>query len=142
MNKPAPLTRAALRRIRAQDVIVHHTTLAAGSMAIPVPLLDIATELGIQVRMVKKLCELYGAEFNVTGAREVVTGIIGGISFGSLGTTALRYLSFASYFAGTLPAAGLTAAYTYTVGELLLERLEQHGRIDLPPEEKVEVVPA
>jgi uncharacterized protein (DUF697 family) len=135
MNKPAPLTRAALRRIRARDAVVYHTTLAAGSMAIPIPGLDVATELGIQVRMVKKLCELYGAEFTIRAAREVVTGIVGGLSFGALSTAALRYISFASYFAGTLPSAGLTAAYTYTVGELLVDRLERYGSIDLPAEE-------
>ena len=134
MNTPAPLTRKALRRIEAQDAIVHHTTMAAASMAIPVPLLDVATELTIQVRMAKKLCELYGAQFNVAGAREVITGIVGGLSFGALSTAALRYISFASYFAGTLPSAGLTAAYTFTIGELLLERLETYGRIDLPQE--------
>lgn len=137
MNKPAPLTRAALRRIRARDVIVHHTTLAAGSMVIPIPGLDVATELGIQVRMVKKLSDLYGAEFTAAGAREVITGIVGGLSFGALSTAALRYISFASYFAGTLPSAGLTAAYTYTIGELLVERLEKFGRIDLPPQQDV-----
>lgn len=133
MNRPAPLTREALRRVQAQDAIVHHTTLASASMAIPVPLVDVATELAIQVRMARKLCALYGAQFNAAGAREVITGIVGGLSFGALSTAALRYISFASYFAGTLPSAGLTAAYTFAIGELLLERLEKHGRIDLPP---------
>lgn len=132
MNNPAPLTREGLRRVQAQDAIVHHTTLAAASMAIPVPLVDVATELAIQVRMAKKLCELYVAEFTVAGAREVITGIVGGLSFGALSTAALRYISFASYFAGTLPSAGLTAAYTFAIGELLLERLEQHGSIEQP----------
>jgi len=132
MTAPAPLTRAALRRLHAQDVIVRYTSMAGASMAIPVPLLDMATALSIQIRMAKKLCALYGAEFNRTAARDIVTGILGGLSPGSLSATALRYLSFASYFAGTLPSAGLSAAYTYVLGELLLERLIASGRIDLP----------
>lgn len=135
MTQPAPLTLAALRRIHARDIIVRYTGLAAGSMWIPVPGLDVATELGLQMRMVQKLCELYGAEFTATGAREVITGIIGGLSIGALSTAALRYISFASYFMGTLPSAGLTAAYTYIAGELLTDRLERYGRIDLPHEE-------
>jgi len=132
MIAPAPLTRAALRRLHAQDVIIRHTSMAGASMAIPVPLLDMAAALSIQVRMAKKLCALYGAEFNRNAARDVVTGILGGLSPGSLSATALRYLSFASYFAGTLPSAGLSAAYTYVLGELLLGRLIANGRIDLP----------
>ncbi|MEC4720697.1 DUF697 domain-containing protein [Noviherbaspirillum sp. CPCC 100848] len=142
MTGPTPLTRAGLRRIRAHDVIVHHTTLAAGSMAIPIPGFDVAAELGIQVRMVKKLCELYGAQFTAGSARKVITGIVGGLSIGSLSTAALRYVSFASYFAGTLPSAGLTAAYTYTIGNQLIERLERYGTIEAPPEEAVGDLPA
>ncbi|MFJ9531468.1 DUF697 domain-containing protein [Herbaspirillum sp. NPDC101396] len=132
MTAPAPLTRAALRRLHAQDVIIRHTSMAGASMAIPVPLLDMAAALSIQVRMAKKLCALYDAEFNRTAARDVITGILGGLSPGSLSATALRYLSFASYFAGTLPSAGLSAAYTYVLGELLMGRLIANGRIDLP----------
>ena len=132
MKAPAPLTRAALRRLHAQDVILRHTSLAGASMVIPVPLLDMATALTVQVRMAKKLCVLYGAEFNRTAARDIVTGVLGGLSPDSVSATALRYLSFASYFTGTLPSAGLSAAYTYVLGELLLERLIASGRIDLP----------
>jgi uncharacterized protein (DUF697 family) len=132
MKTPAPLTRAALRRLHAQDVILRHTSMAGASMVIPVPLLDMATALSVQIRMAQKLCVLYGAEFNRTAARGIVTGALAGLSPGSVSATALRYLSFASYFTGTLPSAGLSAAYTYVLGELLLERLIAGGRIDLP----------
>lgn len=132
MKAPAPLTRAALRRLHAQDIILRHTSLAGASMVIPIPLLDMATALSIQIRMAKKLCVLYGAEFNRTAAGGIVTGALGSLSPGSVSATALRYLSFASYFTGTLPSAGLNAAYTYVLGELLLERLIACGRIDQP----------
>lgn len=142
MNKPPPiaLTRARFRRLRGREVVVHHTTLAAGSMIIPIPGLDVATELAVQVRMVKQLCALYEADFTLSSAREVITGITGSLSIGALSTAALRYLSFASYFAGTLPSAGLTAAYTYTIGERLLERLELFGQIDEPQQDKPQTV--
>lgn len=132
MNAPTLITRAGLRRLHAQDVIVRHTSMAGVSMVIPVPLLDMAAAMSVQIRMAKKLCRIYGAEFNRGAARNVITGILGGFSPGSISATALRYLSFASYFAGTLPSAGLSAAYTYVLGEVLLERLIATGRIDLP----------
>jgi len=137
MSRPTPLTRSALRRIHARDIVARYAVLAASSIWIPIIGLDVAAELGLQVRMVQKLCELYGAEFTARSAREVITGIVGGLSIGALSAAALRYISFASYFTGTLPSAGLTAAYTYMVGELLADRLERYGRIDLSPEETV-----
>ena len=130
------LTRAAMqRRLRAGDIVLAHTALATGSMFVPLPLLDVATELTVQVRMARKLCQLYDAPFPSTGAYEVITGLVGGISYGALSVTALRYISYAGYFAGTAPSASTTAAYTWLLGELLIERLETTGRIDLPPAE-------
>lgn len=129
---PAPLTRAALRRLHAQDVILQHTSLAGASMVIPLLGLDMAAALTVQIRMAQKLCALYQVEFNQRAACGVITGILGGLSIGSVSATALRYLSFASYFAGTLPSVGLSAAYTWVLGKVLLERLIAHGRIDLP----------
>jgi len=127
-----PLTRAALRRLHGQDLVIHHTAMAAGTMVIPVPLLDAAAELAIQIRMAKKLCMLYGVDFNKEHARAVITGIVGGISLGAISAAGLRYLSFASNFAGTLPSASLAAVYTYTIGTMLLDRLEQHGKLEIP----------
>ncbi|WP_157056749.1 DUF697 domain-containing protein [Herbaspirillum autotrophicum] len=118
--------------MHAQEVIVRHTSMAGVSMVIPVPLLDMVASMSVQIRMAKKLCGIYGAEFNRGAARDVISGILGGFSSGSISATALRYLSFASYFAGPLPSVGLSAAYTYVLGEVLLERLIATGRIDLP----------
>ena len=138
MSAAVPLTRAALRRIQAQDLIVKYTGLAAASMAIPIPLLDAATELVIQLRMAKKLCQLYEADFTAERARAVITGIVGGLSLGALSAASLRYVSIAGYFAGTLPSAGLAGAYTFAIGNLLVDRLEEHGRFDLPHPKEVE----
>jgi uncharacterized protein (DUF697 family) len=132
MSKVAPLTRSALRRIHAQDLVISYTALAAASMAIPVPLLDAAAELAIQLRMAKKLCELYEADFTAERARAAITGIVGGLSLGAVSAATLRYVSIAGYFAGTLPAAGLAGAYTYAIGIMLVDRLEEHGKFELP----------
>lgn len=133
-NPPsAGLGRASLqRRQRAGDIVLAHTALATGSTLVPWPLLDVATELAVQVRMARRLCRLYDAPFPAGGAYEVITGLVGGISYGALSVAAMRYISFASYFAGPLPSAGSTAAYTWLLGELLVQRLETTGRIDLP----------
>jgi uncharacterized protein (DUF697 family) len=131
VNKPAPLTREALRRIHAQDLVLSHTALAASSMAIPIPLLDAVAELAIQLRMTKKLCALYSADFTKERARAVITGIVGGLSVGAVSAGVLRYLSFASSFMSFMPSASLAGAYTYVIGNMLLERLEEHGKLEV-----------
>jgi uncharacterized protein (DUF697 family) len=140
-DQPAPATKpitpeALKRRMRAGDIVLGHTALATGSMFVPWPVVDVAAEFAVQVRMARQLCKLYDAPFPDSGSFEVITGLVGGVSYGALSVTALRFISFGSYFAGNLPSATTTAAYTWLLGELLIERLETTGRIDLPaPEE-------
>jgi uncharacterized protein (DUF697 family) len=121
------------RRMRAGDIVLAHTAMATGTMFIPWYGVDVATEFAVQVRMARELCKLYGAPFPDSGAFEVITGLLGGISYGALSVAAVRGISFVSYFAGNLPSATTTAAYTWLLGEVLIERLETTGRIDLPP---------
>lgn len=132
MTAPTPLTRAGLRRIRAKDLVTGHTALAAGSMLVPFTGLDIAAQIAVQLRMARELCRLYGAPFNAVHARAVIEGLAGDRSQAAGPVTALRLLSLASYFAGTLPSAGMTAGFTWMLGMLLIERLERAGHIDAP----------
>lgn len=133
MSPARGMTLKGLRRLRAQDIVLGHTVAATGSMFVPVPGIDVAVELAVQVRMARELCRLYDAPFPSSGAAEVISGIVGGLSVGALSVTAMRAISFASYFAGTVPSAATTAGYTWLLGELLIHRLETIGRIDLPP---------
>ena len=131
-HPPPPLTRNARRRVHAQDIVIQHTALAATSMVIPVPLLDAAAELAIQLRMAKKLCVLYEVDFKKEEARAVIAGIAGGLSLGALSASMLRYVSLVSNFMSLLPSMGLAATYTFVIGNMLAERLEQHGRLVAP----------
>jgi uncharacterized protein (DUF697 family) len=72
--------------------------LSGGAMVIPVPLLDMAAEAAIQVRMVKRLAEIYGVDFGEERAKTLVVAALGGFSAGWAAGNLLRYASFATYF--------------------------------------------
>ncbi|TCW87406.1 hypothetical protein C5O80_05710 [Burkholderia sp. SRS-46] len=118
--------------MQARDIVLRHAAAAAASSAIPVPLLDLAAGVSIQIRMARQLCALYGVRFTPHVVRQVVTGIVENVPANDLSGPVLRYVSFAGYFTGPLVSGGLTAAYTYVLGEVLIERLASHQRIDVP----------
>lgn len=121
-----------LRRQKARQTIHDHALLAGGAMAIPVPLLDIAAEAAIQVRMVHRLSEIYGLDFAEERAKALVAAAIGGFSTGLAANGVLR---FASYLLNFWTSAAASAAITYGIGRLFMHHFERGGRLeDLHPD--------
>lgn len=124
-----------LRRLKGRQAIRDHALLAAGAMAIPVPLLDMATEAAIQVRMLKRLAHIHGVDFAEERAKALVAAAIGGFSTGWAAGSLLRYASFASYFTALWPSALLSSAITYGIGRLFEQHFERGGTFhDLSPD--------
>lgn len=124
-----------LRDIRSRQTIRDHALLAAGAMVIPVPLVDMAAEAAIQVRMVKRLAEIHGVDFAEERAKTLVAAAIGGFSAGWAAGTLLRYASFATYFTNFWPSAALSSAITYGIGHLFAQHFSRGGHLDdLAPE--------
>jgi uncharacterized protein (DUF697 family) len=133
---PKPLHESRmLCQLKAKQAVRDHALLAGGAMVIPVPLLDMAAEAAIQVRMVKRLAEIYGVDFGEERAKTLVVAALGGFSAGWAAGSLLRYASFATYFTNFWPSAILSAAITYAVGQVFMRHFDKGGGLhDLSPE--------
>jgi uncharacterized protein (DUF697 family) len=125
---PKPLHASPmLCRLKAKQAVRDHVLLSGSAMVIPVPLLDMAAEAAIQVRMVKRLAEIYGVDFGEERAKTLVVAAIGGFSAGWAAGNLLRYASFATYFTNFWPAAILSAAITYAIGQVFIHHFDKGG---------------
>lgn len=120
---PSPL----LRRMRVDQAVRDHALLAGGAMVIPIPFLDMAAEAAIQIKMVRRLCVLYGIDFAEERAKAVVAAAVGGFSAGWAAGSLLRYASFATYFSNFWPSAILASAITYAIGHVFVHHFEAGG---------------
>lgn len=121
--------------LKAKQAVRDHALLSGGAMVIPVPLLDMAAEAAIQVRMVKRLAEIYGVDFGEERAKTLVVAALGGFSAGWAAGSLLRYASFATYFTNFWPSAILSAAITYAIGQVFIHHFGKGGSLqDLSPE--------
>jgi uncharacterized protein (DUF697 family) len=76
---PQPAGRDAThRQLQANAIVERHANISALGGVIPVPLVNVASVTVIILRMVKKLCQLYGVPYEQGRARALVVGLAGG----------------------------------------------------------------
>jgi uncharacterized protein (DUF697 family) len=68
----------ARRRSQANAIVERYANFSALGGVIPVPLLNVAGVTVIILRMVKKLCQLYGVPYEQGRARALIVGLAGG----------------------------------------------------------------
>jgi uncharacterized protein (DUF697 family) len=71
-HEPSP------RQPQANAIVERHANLSALGGVIPVPLVNVASVTVIILRMVKRLCQLYGVPYEKGRARALVVGLAGG----------------------------------------------------------------
>ena len=69
---------AKQRQSQANAIVERYANFSALGGIIPVPLINVAGVTVIILRMVKKLCQLYGVPYEQGRARALVVGLAGG----------------------------------------------------------------
>ena len=80
-NAAAPQTEEdhANAALDAHDVIKTHVIAAMAVGLMPVPGVDMAGTIALQVRMVSKICEIYGVTIREKAAKTAVLSLVGGV---------------------------------------------------------------
>lgn len=133
-----PVLRSTLERRQryCQIIIVDHAFWSALIGLMPLPILDSAVIMGIQLKMINELSAQYDQPFSRHRSRAIITGLLSG--FGAVGITSLS-LSFTRWIPGlgTVPGLQLgliSGGVTYAVGRIFVDHFENGGEIhDLDP---------
>jgi len=126
-------TSALLRRTEAEATLKNHMLVALASGAIPVPIVDLATFLGANVNLVRRLCHVYGVPYTGHRVRSAIAALASALGAGSV--AAFTGASLGKLIPGTGAVAGAitlpiaTAGFTYTVGKLFIGHFEAGGTL-------------
>ena len=107
--------------------------VALGAGAVPVPFVDIATFLGTNVNLVRRLCDVYGVPFKGYRVRSVILALASALGAGSMasfvGISLGKLIPGGGALIGavTLPVA--TTGFTYAVGKLFIGHFEAGGTL-------------
>ena len=72
----------------AEQIIRHNVLWSLGAGAIPLPLLDAAATVAVQIRMLKQLADVYEVPFREDRIKNVCTSLLGGLSAPVVGAVA------------------------------------------------------
>jgi len=121
----------------ASDVIKNHVIAAMAVGLVPIPGVDMAGMVAIQIRMVNQICEIYGVKLRDNAAKAAVLSLAGGLLPATLAAgfvSGLKIIPGLGSLTGAAGASLLGGAMTYAMGSVFHEHLETHDSlIDFDP---------
>jgi len=122
----------------ATATVRRYMWLSGGAAVIPVPFLDIAAILTVQMKMIADLSAIYGIPFERSSVKAVIGSLLGYIlpealsegSFGSL----LKTIPGVGGLIGIPAFAVFTGAYAWAMGRVFIVHFESGGKfLDFDP---------
>lgn len=130
-----PATSAATPSLRDQaDVLVARAVpWSMGVGLIPIPLIDCAAVMALQLKLLRQLSELYKKPFAETQAKAVVASLIGGllpaaVAGGSAGSF-LKFFPGPGSLLGAAAVAATSGASTLAIGKVFIAHFETGGSL-------------
>lgn len=126
------------RHRRASAIVQRNTLWAAGTGLIPIPVLDSAAIVAVQLKMLAEISNVYGIDFQNSSGRSVIAALMTSLTSNVLGKSLLGTGLFSS-LSKTLPVIGSTlsiltmpgfnAAFTYALGRVFLQHYALGGSL-------------
>ena len=128
----SPIVAMAGREERALAVVESYIPWAAGAGVLPLPGVDMALIIGVQLRMLAKLADVYGVPFKEQAAKSIAATLMASV----LQNTLAGSLAYAARFApglGSLLGIALfpavAAAGTFALGKVFVTHFEAGGTL-------------
>jgi uncharacterized protein (DUF697 family) len=117
----------------ADQIIKRHAIYGALGGLLPLPVFDVAVIIGVQIKMIADLCEIYGQRFSKQIVKAYVVSLVGGalpvsgvsVAIGS----AVKGIPGIGSLVGILVVPGVAAASTWAVGKVFAWHFEQGGTL-------------
>ena len=115
----------------ANKLVSRYALYAAGGGLIPVPTLDIAAIVAVQIKLVADLSKLYNVPFSQDRAKTVVTALVGGVLPGSLAVlgTVVKLVPIIGTAIGAVATSAFAYALTLAVGKVFVLHFETGGSL-------------
>jgi uncharacterized protein (DUF697 family) len=120
----------ASREERALAVVKSYLPWAAGAGILPLPGIDLAAIIGVQLRMLAELAEEYGVPFKEQAAKSIAAALMATVVqstlTGSL-ASALKFVPVVGTLLGIAVLPAVAAAATYAIGKVFITHFETGG---------------
>lgn len=130
---------ASTERERQALVIVRqYLPWAAGAGVLPLPGIDLAAIIGVQLRMLDALAKAYGVPFKEQAAKSIVATLMATVLENTVAgglASALKFVPVVGTLIGIAALPAFAAAGTYAIGRIFITHFEAGGTfLDFKPE--------
>lgn len=119
---------------KAKTIVQHNIAWSAGAGLLPFPALDLVAITGVQLKLIKELCDAYGIPFKQSLARPIVISLIGSLGATMLApiiaTASVKFIPGIGSLLASTALAATSAGITYGVGHLFLDHFKNGGTLE------------
>ena len=115
------------RRRRALAIVERHANYSALGGFIPLPLVNVAAIMAVNMRMVRALGKLYGVPYERNRAYALVIGLMGGVmptGLAKIATSTIAHFVPGYNLVGLAVSSVTASAYARNIGRLLIDHFE------------------
>ncbi|MBF0466396.1 MAG: DUF697 domain-containing protein [Nitrospirae bacterium] len=113
--------------MQAKKIVRDHSIFSAVPSLVPIPLLDSAAAMVVQLRMLKKLGDLYGVAFSKQKVKTIIASLVGGIGTGAAAGSLVKTVPVVGMAVGVISMAVSFGAITYAIGIVFVNHFETGG---------------
>ncbi|MBF0204798.1 MAG: DUF697 domain-containing protein [Desulfamplus sp.] len=124
---------------QSRKIVKEYMWWSTGAGLMPIPILDVATVAGVQVRMISKLAKHYNIPFAKEKAGAVIGSLVSSISASTISkgvvTSAVKTIPILGALTVPFLMPTFSGAVTYALGMVFIQHFEAGGTLlDFDPE--------
>ncbi|MGE5458199.1 MAG: YcjF family protein [Methanococcaceae archaeon] len=121
----------------AQALVKKYMWWSMGAGLIPVPLVDMATVSGVQLKMLNELSKIYGVKFSKNAGKSIISALLGSISADALSKSYLTSVIKSIPIIGIVGSVSMpiySGATTWAIGKVFIQHFATGGTfLDFDP---------
>jgi uncharacterized protein (DUF697 family) len=123
---------------KAMAITRRYMLWSGGAGLIPFPIIDLATIIGVQMKMVSEISDVYGVGFSENTAKNTISAALSGVTAstfaqGTLGSS-IKSIPLIGTLVGTITMPFFASASAYALGNVFINHFENGGTfLDLDP---------
>jgi len=116
---------------KAMIITRRYMLWSAGAGLIPFPIIDLATIIGVQLKMVSEICGVYDVSFSEQKAKNTISAALSGVTAstfaqGTVGSS-IKALPVIGTLLGTVTMPFFASASAYALSNVFINHFEQGG---------------
>lgn len=125
------------REERLEKLAKHHILTSMGVGLIPVPLVDVAALMGIQLNLIRKIAAEYDIPFKQDRGKAIISSLMGGfvpVTLGCALASMIKFIPLIGQTTGAVTMPVVSGASTYAIYKVFVRHFESGGTfIDMDP---------